>query len=106
MIFFDTSGNITRSLKAPWGNHLSRPRGMAMPVAGSDAGFVCLGTSKGSNHHHITYVYGGDGDLVYADSADDNAEAVLALTRTPNAAGGQVFLVGSRNVIWKYEEKR
>ena len=102
---FDRFG-VVRSLKAPWGNRLSRPRGMTMPVAGSDEGFLCLGTSKGSQHHHVTYVYGSGGDLVYADSADDDAEAVLALPRTPTGAGGQSFLVGGRNVIWKYTEKR
>jgi hypothetical protein len=106
LVFLDINGNALRSLKAPWGNRLSRPRGMPMPVAGSDAGFVCLGTSKGSRHHHITYVYGGAGDLVYADSAADDAEAVLALQGTAIGGGGQSFIVGSRNVIWKYTEKR
>jgi len=106
LVFFDVGGNVVRSLRAPWGNRLSRPRGMTMRVAGADAGFVCLGTSKGSRHHHITYVYGAGGDLVYADSAVDDANAVLALLAPQAGGGSPSFLVGSRNVIWKYVEKR
>ena len=72
-----------------------------MQVA-NDKGFVCLATSKGSNHQHIVYVYGADQQLVYADSTTDDAAALLAL----KSAGSSAFLVGGRNVIWKYTEKR
>jgi len=105
LVFLDMQGKVTRTFSAPWGNKLSQARGMALQVAGNARGFVSLGTSKGSRHHHITYVYNARGELVYADSADDDAQAVLALTGAPGGSAGS-FLVGSRNVIWKYAEKR
>jgi hypothetical protein len=105
LVFLDMQGKVTRTFSAPWGNKLSQARGMALQVAGNAKGFVSLGTSKGSRHHHITYVYNARGELVYADSADDDAQAVLALTGAPGGSAGS-FLVGSRNVIWKYTERR
>jgi len=106
LAFLDMHGKVTRTLKAPWGNKLSQARGMSLRVAGEAGGFVSLGTSKGSRHHHVTYVYNARGDLVYADSADDDAQAVLALTGMPRDLGAGAFLVGSRSVIWKYAERR
>jgi len=105
LVFLDMQGKVTRTYSAPWGNKLSQSRGMALQVAGNARGFVSLGTSKGSRHHHITYVYNARGELVYADSADDDAQAVLALTGAPGGSTS-AFLVGSRNVIWKYAERR
>jgi hypothetical protein len=100
LLFLDRAGKLVQSLAAPWGNHLATPRGEAMPV-GKTAGFVCLATSRGSNHHHVVYVYKGDQQLVYADSVPDDADALLVM----NGASSQSFLVGSRNVIWKYTAK-
>ena len=60
------------------------------------------GYLKGSNHQHIVYVYSADHQLVYADSTTDNAGVLLALKKAESSS----FLVGGRNVIWKYAEKR
>ena len=103
LVFLDGAGGIVRRLEAPGANYLSRPHGMPMRVAGSDKGFVCLGDTTGSRHHHIAYVYNAADQLVYADSADQNAGAVLAMS---GGGGTGAFLVGSRNVIWKYAEAR
>jgi hypothetical protein len=102
LVFLDATGAVVKTLSAPWGTKLAIPHGFPMAVSGKDGGFVCLASSKGSNHQHMVYVYGSDDQLVYLDSVADDATSLLVATPEATGSPAPFFLIGGRNTIWKY----
>jgi hypothetical protein len=100
LLLWNARGEQIQALKAPLANRLATPRGGSIHVLGGP-GFVCLATSRGSNHQHVVYVYGADQKLGYADSEADDADSFLVL----GGDGPSSFLVGGRNKIWKYSPR-